>query len=165
MTLSTRSLVTEDWATVKNIYELGIATGIATFETTAPGWEQWNNNHLPFGRIVAVLENEVVGWASLTAVSNRCIYQGVAEVSIYVHPNHRGKGIGQLLMKKLIFESEKNRIWTLHSSIFSENIGSINLHKKVGFRMIGFREKIGKLKGVWKDNVLMERRSQVVGID
>ncbi len=160
-----RNLTINDWATVKSIYELGIATGIATFETTAPNWEQWHKNHLLFGRLVIILENEVVGWTALTAVSNRCIYQGVAEVSIYIHPNHRGKGIGQLLMKKLIFESEKNGIWTLHSSIFSENIGSINLHKKVGFRMIGYREKIGKLKGVWKDNVLLERRSRVVGID
>ncbi len=165
MTLSIRPLVAEDWTAVKNIYELGIATGIATFETTAPDWEHWNKNHLSFGRLVIISENKVVGWAALTAVSNRCIYQGVAEVSIYVHPNHSGKGVGQLLMKKLIFESEKNGIWTLHSSIFSENIGSITLHKKVGFRMIGFREKIGKLKGVWKDNALMERRSQVVGID
>ena len=165
MTLSIRPLVSKDWVAVKNIYELGIATGVATFETTAPNWEQWNNNHLSFGRLVAVLENEVIGWAALTAVSNRCIYQGVAEVSIYVHPNHGGKGVGQLLMKKLIFESEKNDIWTLHASIFSENIGSITLHKKVGFRMIGYREKIGNLKGVWKDNVLMERRSRVVGID
>lgn len=165
MKLSIRPLVVEDWTSVKNIYELGIATGIATFETTAPNWKQWNENHLSFGRLVIILENEVVGWAALTAVSNRCIYQGVAEVSIYVHPSHRGKRIGQLLMKKLIFESEKNGIWALHSSIFSENLGSINLHKKVGFRMIGYREKIGRLKGVWKDNVLMERRSQVVGID
>lgn len=160
-----RSLIAEDWAAVKDIYELGIATGIATFETAAPSWEKWSNNHLPFGRLVATLNDKVIGWATLTAVSNRCIYQGVAEVSVYVHPSHSGKGIGQLLLKKLIFESEEKGIWTLHSSIFRENIGSIQLHKKVGFRMIGFREKIGKLKGTWKDNVLMERRSQVVGID
>lgn len=160
-----RPLVKVDWAAVKNIYGLGIATGIATFETAVPSWENWHQNHLPFGRIVAVLESEVVGWAALTAVSNRCIYQGVAEISVYMHPNFQGKGIGKLLLKKLIFESEKEGIWTLHSSIFRENMGSIALHKKVGFRRIGYREKIGKLNGVWKDNVLMERRSQVVGID
>lgn len=159
-----RLLTKDDWAAVKNIYELGIATGMATFETTAPNWENWHQNHLPFGRIVAVLEKEVIGWAALTAVSNRCIYQGVVEVSVYIHPNFQGKGVGQLLIKRLIFESEKEGIWTLHSAIFRENMGSIALHKKVGFRMIGYREKIGKLKGVWKDNVLMERRSRVVGI-
>lgn len=158
------ALKQQDWGAVKNIYELGIATGIATFETTAPDWEHWNKNHLPFGRLVAISEGEVIGWAALTAVSNRCIYQGVAEVSVYVHPNHQGKGVGKLLMKTLIFESERQGIWTLHSSIFSENKGSIELHKKVGFRMIGYREKIGQQDGVWKDNVLMERRSQVVGI-
>lgn len=158
-----RPLMTEDWHAVKTIYELGIATGIATFETAAPEWGQWNNNHLPFGKLVAVASGEVIGWAALTAVSNRCIYQGIAEVSVYVHPNHKGKGVGKLLMKTLIFESERQGIWTLHSSIFSENIGSIQLHKKVGFRMIGYREKIGCQNGVWKDNVLMERRSKVVG--
>jgi len=160
-----RPLLKNTWTAVKNIYELGIATGFATFETTAPNWEKWHQNHLPFGRLVIVQEQTVIGWAALTAVSNRCIYQGVAEVSIYIHPNHRGKGIGQLLFKKLIFESEKKGIWTLHSAIFSENLGSIKLHEKVGFRKIGYREKIGKLDGVWKDNVLMERRSQLVGID
>lgn len=159
-----RPLVNADWAAVKNIYALGIATGVATFETTAPNWEKWHQNHLTFGRLVATLDNKVIGWAALTAVSNRCIYQGVAEVSIYIHPNHRGKGVGKLLMKNLIFESEKQHIWTLHSSIFRENIGSIQLHKKSGFRRIGYREKIGQLHGIWKDNVLMERRSQVVGI-
>lgn len=158
-----RPLMPEDWPAVKTIYELGIATGIATFETTAPEWEQWDNNHLPFGKLVAVASGEVIGWAALTAVSNRCIYQGVAEVSVYVHPNHKGKGVGKLLMKTLIFESERQGIWTLHSSIFSDNKGSIQLHKKVGFRMIGYREKIGCQNGVWKDNVLMERRSTVVG--
>lgn len=159
-----RPLTKIDWAAVKTIYELGIATQIATFETNAPSWEKWNDNHLPFGRLVALSGDQVTGWTALTAVSNRCIYQGVAEVSVYVHPNHKGKGIGKLLMKKLIFESECQGIWTLHSSIFRENIGSIELHKKVGFRMIGYREKIGQLNGVWKDNVLMERRSKVIGV-
>lgn len=158
-----RTLQATDWISVKTIYELGIATGIATFETAAPSWEQWDANHLPFGRIVAHSGNIITGWAALTLVSNRCIYQGVAEVSVYVHPKFRGKGIGQLLMKTLIFESEQQGIWTLHSAIFRENKGSIKLHKKVGFRKIGYREKIGQLNGVWKDNVLMERRSKLIG--
>ncbi len=165
MTLSIRPLIPEDWQAVKNIYELGIATQIATFETTAPSWEEWDQGHLPYCRLVAIKNEEIIGWAALTAVSSRCIYQGVAEVIIYIHPAHRGKGVGQLLLKKLIFESEKEGIWTLFAAIFKENLGSIAIHKKVGFRMIGFRERIGKLNGVWKDNVLMEKRSPVVGID
>lgn len=160
-----KTLVKNDWPAVKTIYELGIATGIATFEIAAPTWAKWDNSHLSFGRLVAVLNNKIIGWTALTAVSNRCIYQGVAEISVYIHPDHQGKGVGQLLLKKLIFESEKEGIWTLHASIFSQNLGSIGLHKKVGFRRIGYREKIGKLKGVWKDNVLMERRSKVVGVE
>lgn len=159
------ALLPQNWAATKNIYELGIATNIATFETVVPSWKQWDQNHLPFGRLVAIKDKKVIGWAALTAVSSRCIYQGVAEVSIYIHPEHQGKGVGQLLLKELIFESEKAGIWTLFAAIFSENIGSIALHKKVGFRMIGYRERIGKLHGVWKDNVLMEKRSQLVGID
>lgn len=160
-----RTLKPSDWLSVKNIYELGIATGIATFETNAPGWEIWDANHLPFGRLVAHSDNKIAGWAAFTLVSNRCIYQGVAEVSVYVHPIFRGQGVGQLLMEALISESEQQGIWTLHAAIFKENKGSIRLHEKVGFRMIGYREKIGKLAGVWKDNVLMERRSKLVGVD
>ena len=120
-----RALKKDDWGMVKNIYELGIATGIATFETAAPSWEKWKENHLPFGRLVAILDHKIIGWAALTAVSNRCIYQGVAEVSVYIHPNYQAKGVGKYLLKNLIFESEQQGIWTLHSAIFKENIGSI----------------------------------------
>jgi L-amino acid N-acyltransferase YncA len=153
------------WEQVKKIYESGIATGMATFETAAPDWEKWNNGHLPFGRIVAVVNTEVAGWAALSPVSNRCVYGGVAEVSVYVADNHKGKGIGKLLLQNLVTESEAHGIWTLQAGIFTDNIASVKLHEKVGFRIIGYRERIGKLKEAWKDNYILERRSKIVGID
>lgn len=155
----------EHWEQVKQIYESGIATGIATFETTAPSWEKWNEGHLIFARIVAVQNNEVAGWAALSPVSSRCVYGGVAEVSVYVADKHKGKGIGKLLLQKVITESESNGIWTLQAGIFTDNVASVKLHEKVGFRIIGHREKIGKLNDVWKDNYILERRSKIVGID
>jgi L-amino acid N-acyltransferase YncA len=114
---------------------------------------------------VAVENNEVVGWAALSPVSSRCVYGGVAEVSVYVAANHKGKGIGKLLLQNLVTESENNGIWTLQAGIFTDNIVSVKLHEKVGFRVIGYREKIGKLKEAWKDNFILERRSKIVGID
>jgi phosphinothricin acetyltransferase len=155
----------EHWEQVKQIYESGIATGIATFETTAPSWEKWNDVHLTFARLVAVDNNEVVGWAALSPVSSRCVYGGVAEVSVYVADKHKGKGIGKLLLQKLIKESESNGIWTLQAGIFTDNAASVKLHEKVGFRVIGHREKIGKLNDIWKDNYILERRSKIVGIE
>jgi phosphinothricin acetyltransferase len=155
----------EHWEQVKQIYESGIATGIATFETTAPSWEKWNDVHLTFARLVAVDNNEVVGWAALSPVSSRCVYGGVAEVSVYVADKHKGKGIGKLLLQKLIKESESNGIWTLQAGIFADNVASVKLHEKVGFRVIGHREKIGKLNDIWKDNYILERRSKIVGIE
>lgn len=152
-----------DWTSVAEIYKEGIATGLATFEKEIPLWEKWNENHIKSCRLVAVYNNEIVGWAALSAVSSRCVYGGVAEVSVYVAKKSRGKKVGEKLLLALISESEKNGFWTLQSGIFSENIVSINLHKKAGFRMIGYREKIGQLNGEWKDNVLMERRSKVTG--
>jgi L-amino acid N-acyltransferase YncA len=155
----------EHWEQVKQIYESGIATGIATFETTAPSLEKWDDGHITFARLVAVQNNQVVGWTALSPVSNRCVYGGVAEVSVYVAETHKGKGIGKLLLQNLITESERNGIWTLQAGIFTENIASVKLHKKVGFRVIGHREKIGKLNDIWKDNYILERRSKIVGID
>jgi L-amino acid N-acyltransferase YncA len=160
-----RRLLPTDWQNVKQIYESGIATGIATFETNAPTWEKWNEGHLMFGRLVAVENNEVAGWAALSPVSNRCVYGGVAEVSVYVADNSKGKGIGKLLLQNLITESESNYIWTLQAGIFIDNIASVKLHESVGFRVIGHREKIGKLRNIWKDNYILERRSKTVGID
>ena len=155
----------EHWEQVKQIYESGIATGIATFETTAPSWEKWNDGHLTFARLVAVDNNEVVGWAALSPVSSRCVYGGVAEVSVYVADKHKGKGIGKLLLQKLTKVSESNGIWTLQAGIFTDNAASVKLHEKVGFRVIGHRETIGKLNDIWKDNYILERRSKIVGIE
>lgn len=159
------SITKHHYQEIANIYKQGIETGIATFETTVPTWETWNEIKLLHSRFVAVDNNDVLGWVALSKVSNRCVYEGVAEVSIYIAENHRGKGVGKILMENVIKESETNGIWTLQSGMFAENEATIALHKIVGFRIIGYREKIGKLAGVWKDNVIMERRSKVVGID
>jgi L-amino acid N-acyltransferase YncA len=149
---------------VLNIYSEGIATRLATFNTEVPTWQEWNKAHLKHSRLVAVSGDNVLGWAALSPVSARHCYRGVAEFSIYIGENYRGQGLGDLLMEQLICESEKNGIWTLHSSTFPENTASINLQKKHGFREIGYREKISSLHGVWRNTVLLERRSQKVGI-
>jgi L-amino acid N-acyltransferase YncA len=152
------------WDIVSKIYKEGIETGFATFETEVPSWQHWDENHLKSCRLIATDGNNILGWAALSPVSSRCVYGGVAEVSVYVSKSAWGKQIGKKLLLSLINESEKNGIWTLLAGIFPENIGSIELHKKVGFRMIGSREKIGQLNGVWKDNILFERRSKIVGV-
>lgn len=154
-----------DWEKVREIYLEGIATGHATFETEAPSWEQWDRNHLAFARLVARKDQEVVGWAALSPVSQRCVYGGVAEVSIYVSQSVRRAGVGRELLHALISESEKNGIWTLQAGMFPENAGSLALHRGCGFREVGQRERIGKIKGVWRDTILLERRSETVGIN
>ena len=153
------------WEDVKRIYEEGIATANATFQTAAPSWEEWNKDHLTTARFVAVDNHEMLGWAALTPVSGRCVYAGAAEVSVYVAYNARGKGVGKQLLQSVINESEHHNIWTLQAGIFPENIGSIKIHEVCGFRVIGRRERIGKMDGVWRDTILLERRSTVVGID
>ncbi len=159
------ALKKEHWNEVSRIYQEGMDTGQATFETQVPSWEAWDQAHLEIGRVVAVLDGRIVGWAALSPVSSRCVYGGVAEVSVYVNGGHQRLGIGRKLMQFLIDESEKNGYWTLQSGIFPENLPSIELHRKMGFRVLGYRERIGKRDGVWKDNVQMERRSKIVGID
>ena len=154
-----------DWEAVKQIYEEGIATGNATFQQSAPTWDEWNNSHLQHSRIVAKEGDEIVGWAALTPVSGRCVYAGVAEVSVYVSHKARGKGVGKQLLQKLIDESEVNGIWTIQAGIFRENTASIKIHEANGFRIYGTRERIGKMNGVWRDNLQLERRSKTVGID
>lgn len=153
-----------DWTHVRNIYLKGIITGNATFQQEAPSWNEWDNSHLSCCRFIARSTTKVLGWAALSAVSSRCVYAGVAEVSVYVDSDYQGKGIGSFLMKNLIEASEENGIWTLQAGIFPENYSSIALHKKWGFRELGTREKIGEMNGVWRDVLLLERRSKKVGI-
>jgi len=160
-----RKMQATDWDAVSDIYAEGIATGIATFEKSIPSYDEWDGAHLPMGRIVARQQDAIVGWAALSPVSSRCVYGGVAEVSVYVGKDHVGKGVGNLLMQQLIKKSEEAGLWTIQSGIFPENIASIKLHEKMGFRYIGKRERVGKIDGVWKDNLLFERRSEVIGID
>jgi L-amino acid N-acyltransferase YncA len=159
------TMLPRHWDEVKKIYEEGIATGNATFQTSAPGWEEWNNLHLQTCRLIAVENNKILGWAALSPVSGRCVYAGVAEASVYVAAAARGKGVGKRLLQALINESEQHNIWTLQAGIFPENIGSIKIHETCGFRIIGKRERIGKMNGDWRDTILLERRSNVIGID
>ncbi len=149
---------------MRAIYVEGIATGNATFEQTAPDWDKWDAGHLAGARFVARSgSGDVLGWAALSGVSSRCVYAGVAEVSIYVAESARGRGIGKMLMARLIAESEAAGIWTLQAGIFPENIASIALHERAGFRIVGTRERMGQMNGRWRDVVLMERRSAVAG--
>jgi L-amino acid N-acyltransferase YncA len=153
-----RELAHEDWPAVKAIFEQGIAGGQATFETQAPSWHDWNRAHLEGHRLVALQDGDVVGWAALSPVSERCVYEGVAENSVYVADSAQGRGIGRALLEELIARSERDGIWTIQAGIFPENEASIELHKRCGFRVVGVRERIGKHHGVWRDVVLMERR-------
>jgi L-amino acid N-acyltransferase YncA len=159
------SMQPRDWEFVREIYQEGLATGHATFETEAPNWEQWDAGHSPDCRLVARGSGGVLGWAALSPVSKRRVYAGVAEVSVYVGASARGGGVGAALMRALIEASEQNGIWTLQSAIFPENRASIALHLKHGFRELGRRERVGRLHGVWRDTVLLERRSRVIGVD
>lgn len=152
-----------DWPAVARIYLEGIADGNATFETESPGWEKWNAAHHTHSRLVAKENGQIVAWAALSPVSSRRVYRGVAEVSIYVADSARGKGIGKRLLTELIKSSEQNEIWTLQAGIFPENTASISLHKSCGFREVGFREQIGQLGARWRNTVLLERRSSIVG--
>jgi len=153
----------EDWSAVRAIYLEGIATGNATFETTALEWDEWDAKHRPDCRLVARQNGLVIGWTALSPVSSRCVYAGVAEESVYIAASARGQGVGKALLNAVIAESEQAGIWTIQTGIFPENTASIALHKAVGFREVGYRERIGQLHGVWRDTVFLERRSRVVG--
>lgn len=150
---------------VREIYARGIETGLATFETEPPGWEAWDRSHLDGGRLVALVDGEVAGWAALSAVSDRCAYGGVAEVSVYVAEERQGRGVGSALLGTLVAESEALGIWTLQAGVFPENGPSVALHRKAGFREVGRRERLGKLAGRWRDVLLLERRSRTVGVE
>ena len=177
-------LLADHWPAVKAIYEEGIATGNATFQTEAPEWTAWDAAHLPHSRLVALSEPRpitssdprptsssdpqqgapsepalVLGWAALSPVSSRPVYAGVAEVSVYIASGQRGHKIGEALLAALITESERNGIWTLQAGIFPENVASLRIHARCGFRQVGYRERIGQMHGVWRDTVLVERRA------
>lgn len=177
MNFTIEQMSNDDWEQVRLIYLEGIATGNATFEQSAPTWEKWDAGHLRNCRLVARSgddlggiddggsNRDVAGWAALSPVSSRCVYQGVAEVSIYVGEKRRGIGIGRALLFALTKLSEADGIWTLQAGILAENEASINLHLGCGFRIVGRRERLGKLKGEWRDVILLERRSRIAGVD
>ena len=162
--MTIKPLLSAHWLAVKAIYEAGLATGNASFQTSAPSWEEWDTAHLPHSRLVALDGDTVAGWAALTPVSGRCVYAGVAEVSIYIDDHYRGQGVGKALLQALITESEAGGIWTLQAGIFPENTASLRLHKWAGFRRVGLREKIGKMGDRWRDTVLLEKRSKIAGL-
>jgi L-amino acid N-acyltransferase YncA len=161
-TVSIRKLGLEDWPAVRAIYQEGIRGGDATFETETPSWERWDAAH-PELRLVAERDGSVVGWAALSPVSGRCCYRGVGEVSVYVAADARGAGLGRELLDELVRRSEQAGYWTLTAGVFPENEASIRLHEACGFRKVGVRERLGELRGVWRDVVLLERRSTLVG--
>ena len=154
----------EDWSAVQSAYREGIADGNATFETQIPEWEKWDKSHLRDCRLVARAEGKVVSFAVLTPASTRCVYSGVAEISVYVMISARGIGVGKALLGALIAESERVGIWTLQGGAFPDNAASIALQKACGFREVGYRERIGQMNGIWRDVILMERRSNIAGV-
>jgi phosphinothricin acetyltransferase len=151
-----------DWPQVARIYREGMETGNATFETEVPAWEAWDASHLLEHRIVAVEDDEVLGWAALSPVSRRECYRGVAEVSVYVAAAVRGRGIGRALLAALVESSERGGIWTLQATVFDGNAASLALHRGAGFREVGRRERIARLHGEWRDTILLERRSPTI---
>ena len=167
MNLIIEPMQPKDWQAVRAIYLEGIATGNATFETDAPSWETWDKGHRPDCRLVARRGGRegscVVGWVALSPASKRRVYAGVAEVSIYIAEGARGQGVGKALLQALVEESERQGVWMLQTGIFPENAASIALHKSCGFREVGHRERLGQMGDKWRDVLLMERRSEVVG--
>ena len=157
-----RALTPDDWPSVEAIYAAGIATGDATFETATPTWEEFDAGRLPAHRLVAVEAGEIVGWAAFSPTSARACYAGVVEHSVYVADGRRGRGIGRALLEALLQGADADGLWTIQTSIFPENEASLALHERVGFRVVGRRERIAQLDGVWRDTILLERRSPSV---
>lgn len=162
LALDVRAMRKRDWPVVAAIYEQGIETGNATFETSVATWIEWDAAHLKDHRLVAASGNEIVGWAALAPVSSRCVYGGVAEDSVYVAESAQGAGIGRVLLLELLASSEAAGIWTVEAGVFPENRASLRLHHSCGFRTVGLRERLGKLNGEWRDVLLLERRSEAV---
>ncbi len=166
MDILIRSMTENDWPSVSEIYRQGIETGKATFQSDIPAYNEWDASHISECRFVAVHDGKVVGWTALSTVSSRCVYGGVAEVSLYIAKDYRGKGVGCKLLQYLIIESEKMDFWMLQSGIMEDNAASISLNEKCGFRQVGYRERIGRdIHGKWRSTILMEKRSGVVGVD
>jgi len=159
-----REMISEDSSSVLEIYKMGIDTHNATFETDVPSWVDWDSNHLKHSRFVYTENEKVLGWVALSPVSSRSAYRGVAEVSIYIDTQTHGKGIGSLLMQKVITSSEEHGIWTLFSSVIPENKATLRLHEKFDFRIIGIRERIAQINRIWRDTIQLERRSNKIGI-
>jgi len=153
-----RGLNSADWPAVARIYAQGLATGSATFETTVPSWEEWDSGHLDEPRLVAELDGVVAGWIAISPVSRRAVYRGVVEHSVYVAEEARGRGVGRALLEALVHAAPEQGIWTIQTSIFPENEASLALHRAVGFRDVGRRERVGQLHGTWRDTLLLELR-------
>jgi phosphinothricin acetyltransferase len=165
MTLKVEKMHARHWPEVRAVYLEGLATGDATFETDAPDWARWDASHLSCCRLVALAQGRIAGWAALSRVSAREVYAGVAEVSVYVGSGFRGRGVGRTLLEALVRESEAEGVWTLQAGVFPENVASVGLHLSCGFREVGRRERVGRLAGRWRDTLLLERRSPLVGVD
>src|SRR6185503_4288820 len=165
MDLIIDNLTVDDWEQVRAIYIEGIETGQATFEVAAPTWDQFDSSHLPECRLAARAQNQIMGWAALSPVSQRKAYEGVAEVSVYVAESHRGRGVGKALLETIIIMSERCGIWTLQGATFPENTASLRLQEHCGFRVVGRRERIARQRGVWRDTIITERRSRLIGLD
>jgi phosphinothricin acetyltransferase len=163
MSVDIEPMTPADWEEVRMIYQEGIASGQATFETEPPSWAEWDADHHPFARLVARRGGRVVGWAALSPVSGRRCYAGVAEVSVYVGAAFRGGGVGRQLLEAIIRQSERAGIWTLQGSTFPENEASLRLQRGCGFRIVGRRERIARHHGAWRDTIITERRSPAVG--
>jgi phosphinothricin acetyltransferase len=159
-----RPMTPADYPAVADIYREGIATGNATFNTEPPTWEAWDKGHLAACRLVAVEGDRILGWTALSPVSDRCVYGGVAELQVYVSASARGKGAGLALLHGLIAAADAHGIWTLQAGVFPENTASVSLHERAGFRLVGRRERLGQMHGVWRDVLLLERRSAKVGV-
>lgn len=166
MSITLRKMQVDDWPRVAEIYQEGIETGNATFTSDVPIYQEWDASHLKDCRLVVVLDGVVAGWAALSSVSSRCVYAGVAEVSVYVSEKQRGRKIGERLLTALIEESERAGYWSLRAGVFPENIASVALHHKCGFRTVGHFERTGRDRaGKWRDTLLLERRSPNVGLN
>jgi phosphinothricin acetyltransferase len=160
-----RTMNEDDWQQVAFIYKQGIDTGNATFQQEVPTWDEWDGGHLKSCRLIAEIGDKIAGWAALSAVSKRQVYSGVAEVSVYISNGYKGEGVGTILLKSLITASENENFWTLQVGIFPENTASLKIHENLGFRRVGRREKIGELNGIWRDTILLERRSSIIGVN